>query len=192
VSLLDVPRQSFPLEAAAKVLLHDAAGLDVADEHGVDTPKRYVEMLRELTTPQPMKFTTFSNDGMDEMVVIDNIPFVSLCNHHVVPFMGVAHIGYIPNELIAGLSKFARVVDHFAKRLQIQERMTKQIADFLEEQLNPLGLAVILKAEHLCMTIRGAHAPGTKTTTSVMRGRFADHERTAKMEFLMRISNGHS
>jgi len=175
---------------AAEVLLRNTTGLDTEDEHGQDTPKRFVEMLRELTTPKPIKFTTFASDSIDEMIVVEAIPFVSLCSHHIIPFIGKAHIGYIPDKKLAGLSKFARVVHHFARALQVQERLTKQIADFLEENLQPLGVAVVLRAEHLCMSIRGAQASGALTYTAAMRGRFADHERTAKAEFLAEINRG--
>jgi GTP cyclohydrolase IA len=176
---------------AATVLLRIATGLDVEDPHGADTPKRFVEMLRELTTRPEIKWRTFPNDGTDEMIVVQGIPFVSLCEHHVVPFMGTAAIGYVPRDKIAGLSKFARVVQHFARALQVQERLTKQIADFLQEELYPRGVAVLLSAEHLCMTIRGAQVPGAVTTTADMRGVFADHERTAKAEFLSQLNGKH-
>lgn len=148
-------------------------------------------MLKELTTPQPIKFTTFPNDGMDEMIVQRNISFNSLCSHHVIPFMGMCHIGYIPGAKIVGLSKFARVVKHFSAKLQVQERLTREIADFLEEQLEPRGVAVVMEAEHLCMTIRGVQSPGTITYTADMRGFFNDHERTAKAEFFARLNGGH-
>jgi GTP cyclohydrolase IA len=176
---------------AAEVLLRTSAGLDIEDTHGTETPQRFVNMLRELTTPKDIKWKTFDNDGMDEMIVIEPIPFVSLCSHHVIPFMGAAYIGYIPKDRIAGLSKFARVVHHFSAALQVQERLTKQVADFLEQNLEPAGIAVVMKAEHLCMTIRGVQVPGAKTTTAAMRGRFSDHERTAKMEFLSHINGSH-
>jgi GTP cyclohydrolase I len=176
---------------AAEVLLRTAAGLDVKDQHGKDTPQRFVDMLKELTTPTPIKWKTFPNDGMDEMIVVGPIPFVSLCNHHVIPFVGVANIGYIPNEEVVGLSKCARVVRHFAHALQVQERLTKQVGDFLEENLKPLGLGVVMEAEHMCMTIRGVQSPGTRTYTAAMRGRFADHTKTAKAEFLARLNGGH-
>jgi GTP cyclohydrolase I len=125
------------------------------------------------------------------MIVQRDIPFVSLCNHHVLPFIGVAHIGYIPSDKNVGLSKFGRVVHHFARRLQVQERMTTQISSFLSGALNPVGLAVVVEAEHLCMTIRGVQVPGTRTSTQKMTGVFADHTKTAKMEFLSRINGGH-
>jgi len=174
----------------ARALLQSVAGLE-DDEHGEDTPDRFVAMLREMTTPEPIKWKVFTNDGYDEMLIARDIPFVSLCNHHVVPFIGKADIGYIPGDKIIGLSKFARVVKHFAAGLQLQERLTKQIADYIEEHLNPLGVAVVMEAEHLCMTIRGVQSPGTRTYTAAMRGRFSEHDRTAKAEFLSRINNGH-
>jgi GTP cyclohydrolase I len=175
---------------AAEVLLRVAAGLKM-DNHGKETPRRFVNMLKELTTPQDIKWKTFPADGADQMVVVRNIPFVSLCNHHVVPFVGKADIGYIPDELIVGLSKFARVVKHFASGLQIQERLTQQVADFITSHLLPKGVAVVMEAEHLCMTIRGVQAPGTRTYTAVMNGVFNDHTRTAKAEFLSRLNGGH-
>jgi len=176
---------------AAEVLLRTAAGLDIHDMHGQDTPTRFVHMLKEMTTPTPIKWKTFPNESIDEMIIVRDIPFVSLCNHHVVPFIGKANVGYIPDQMVAGLSKFARVVHHFAHSLQVQENLTKQIADYLEENLMPLGIAVTMEAEHLCMTIRGVQVPGTRTYTAAMRGRFADHERTAKAEFLARLNGGH-
>lgn len=176
---------------AAEVLLRLAAKLDVNDLHGQDTPMRFFNMLRELTTPEPIKWKTFPNDGMDEMIIVDEIPFTSLCNHHVVPFIGFARVGYVPDKEVAGLSKFARVVKHYAMALQTQERLTSQVADFIEENLKPRGVIVQVKAEHMCMTIRGAQSPGTKTTTTAVKGVFADHERTAKMEFLMSINGSH-
>lgn len=177
-------------EDAAEYLLRQACGL-TPDEHGIDTPKRFVAMLRELTTPQEFEFRTFEAKNIDQMIIARNIPFVSVCNHHVIPFVGKADIGYIPGDHIAGLSKFARVVHYFARRLQVQERLGEQIANYLEDALRPKGLAVVLESEHLCMTIRGVQAPGTTTYTAVMRGHFGDHERTAKAEFLQRI-NGKS
>lgn len=177
-------------QGAAQYILQEACGL-MDDDHGKDTPERFVAMLRELTTAESPKFTTFPANKVDQMVIVRDIRFVSLCNHHVVPFIGKADIGYIPKDKIAGLSKFARVVNFFAKSLQVQERLTEQIADFLVNALDPRGVAVVLEAEHLCMTIRGAQAPGTKTYTAVMRGHFGDHDRTAKSEFLARVNGNH-
>lgn len=187
---------SFPSEAAppedpdegvygaARFLLENATGLDVESPHGQKTPERFVRMLRELTTPEEYEFTTFPADGYDEMIVEERIPFVSLCNHHIIPFTGYAYVGYIPDEKMAGLSKLARVVKFFAASLQTQEQLTSQIAEALEDELAPKGVAVVLKAEHFCMTIRGVKAPGALTTTSKMTGVFADHSRTAKAEFM--------
>jgi len=178
------------LEETARRLLESACNLQ-PDEHGLDTPKRFVAMLRELTTPQPFDFKVFDSKDADQMVIVRNIPFVSVCNHHVIPFVGKADIGYIPGPYHAGLSKFARVVQYFAKGLQVQERLTKQVADYLEEKLKPRGLAVVMEAEHMCMTIRGVQSPGTSTYTAEMRGFFNDHTRTAKAEFLDRINGKH-
>jgi GTP cyclohydrolase I len=118
---------------------------------------------------------------------VKQIPFVSVCNHHVIPFIGHAWVGYVPNGELAGLSKFARVVEHFARRLQVQEELTTDVHSYLEANLTPRGLAVRMEAEHLCMTIRGAQAPGVTTVTTKTSGVFADHSRTAKMEFLEAI-----
>lgn len=195
---LSEPRGSLGLlrpQTHAQYLLRATTGL-ADDAHGADTAARFVKMLEDLTecggnhdVQQCSKWRTFDSTS-DEMIVVQDIPFVSLCNHHVLPFIGIVHVGYIPNKLIAGLSKFKRVVDHYARQLQVQERMTSQIADFLEHALEPKGLAIVVKAEHMCMSIRGAQAHGTFTTTNAMRGFFADHDRTAKMEFLTMINGG--
>ena len=124
------------------------------------------------------------------MVIVNDIEFVSVCNHHVVPFIGKAHIGYVPDKTIAGLSKFPRVVHHFARRLQVQERMTKDITEFLEDRLEPKGVMVVLQAQHLCMAIRGVRSMNAYTTTSKVTGVFADHTRTAKAEFLQFLKGG--
>jgi GTP cyclohydrolase I len=146
-------------------------------------------MLKELTTPESFNFTVFDNtSGLDEMITLEKIPFYTLCAHHIVPFYGHAHVAYVPDGSIAGLSKFARAVKAMARKLTVQEELTSEIADFLEEKLNPQGVAVVLRAEHLCMAMRGAQAPGVITTTSAMRGVFADHSRTAKAEFLAAIN----
>jgi len=175
----------------AESLLQIHAGLDVTNVHGKDTPKRFVSMLDELTgckdcLGECMKWKTFKSE-VDQMVVVNRIPFASVCNHHVVPFVGHAWIGYVPDKEVAGLSKFARVVHHFARKLQVQEELTAEVAGFLDESLNPRGVIVVMEAEHLCMTIRGVQTPGTITRTVETHGVFADHERTAKAEFLMGI-----
>jgi GTP cyclohydrolase IA len=155
---------------------------DFESEHMEGTPARHAKMLLELTTPVPFEFTTFRSTS-DEMIVVEGIEFVSLCAHHIVPFIGKAHIAYVPRKHIAGLSKFARCVRYHAADLTVQEELTTKIANHIEDVLDPLGVAVVLRAEHLCMTIRGVQAPGTKTTTSKMTGVFADHTRLARTEF---------
>ena len=138
----------------------------------------------ELLTPEPFSMTTFSNhEGYDELVVVRDIPFQSLCMHHVLPFHGVAHVAYLPAERILGLSKLARVVDLFACDLQLQERLTTQIAGWLQQQLQPKGVGVVLEAEHLCMSLRGVQKPGAKTVTSALHGLVRDDPRTRE-EFL--------
>lgn len=169
---------------AARFLLENATGLDVESPHGRDTPRRFVKMLYELTTPQPFEFTVFPAEGYDQLITVRDIPFVSLCNHHIVPFIGRAHVGYIPQEKMAGLSKLARTVKFFAAGLQTQENLTSQIADHVQANLDPLGVAVVVDAEHMCMTIRGVQTPGALTRTSAMLGVFGDHDRTAKAEFM--------
>ncbi|HRP99672.1 MAG TPA: GTP cyclohydrolase I FolE [Terrimesophilobacter sp.] len=157
-------------EAAVAELL-TALGRDVATEHLADTPRRVAASLIELLTPHEFEFTTFPNDeGYDELVLVRDIPFTSLCEHHLLPFRGVAHIGYLPGERLVGLSKLARAVELFARDLQVQERLTKQIADYLEEQLAPRGVSVVIEAEHTCMTMRGVQAVGSLTVTKAFTG----------------------
>jgi GTP cyclohydrolase I len=147
-------------------------------------------MVRDLTDgSEDWNFTTFKSDS-HELVINKNIKFVSLCAHHVAPFTGVCHIGYIPDGMIAGLSKFARCVQSAAHTLTAQEELTTAIADQLEEILNPLGLAVVMEATHSCMTNRGAQAHGTETTTSAMRGVFLDNTRGSKSEFFTLLYGG--
>jgi GTP cyclohydrolase IA len=170
-------------EEAARALL-EAIGADPADEGLADTPRRVAAALAELLTPVPFNPTTFPNDGgYDELVVARAIPFASLCQHHLLPFYGVAHVGYLPGDRILGLSKLARVVELFAHDLQTQERLTSQVAGWLTEHLEPRGVGVVLEAEHLCMTVRGVQAPGVRTVTSALRGRVRDDPRT-RAEFL--------
>ena len=148
--------------------------------------RAYAEML----SPQPFDLTTFPNDeAYDELIVIRDIPFHSLCEHHLLPFIGVAHIGYLPGSRILGLSKFARVVEHFARRLQVQERLTSQIAQWLNQNLSPRGVGVVLEAEHLCMSLRGVRAGGTRTVTSALHGTVRHDERT-RSEFLALVGIG--
>ncbi|MCD2444270.1 GTP cyclohydrolase I FolE [Agromyces sp. SYSU K20354] len=171
--------------AAVEALLA-ALGRDPRSTHLAETPRRVADALIELLTPQPFAATTFVNDEhYDELVVVADIPFSSLCEHHLLPFRGVAHVGYVPGERLVGLSKLARVVELFARDLQVQERMTRQIADWIDETLEPLGVGVVLEAEHLCMSLRGVQAEGTRTVTSSLVGSVRDDDRTRR-EFLAR------
>jgi GTP cyclohydrolase IA len=171
------------MESAVAELL-DALGVDLTDESLQDTPRRVAAAYSELLTPLPFEPTTFPNDeGYDELVVARSIPFHSLCEHHLLPFHGVAHVAYLPGDRIVGLSKLGRVVESFARRLQVQERMTVQIADWIEEYLEPRGVGVVLEAEHLCMSLRGVQKPGTMTVTSALHGIVRDDART-RQEFL--------
>jgi GTP cyclohydrolase I len=178
-SPIDLPRAEY---AAGELL--DALGVDLDDESLRDTPRRMAAMYAELLTPAPFTATTFPNDGgYDELVVATGIPFHSLCEHHLLPFVGVAHVGYLPGDRIVGLSKLARVVEHFARELQVQERLTTQIADWLDDHLQPKGVGVVLEAEHLCMSLRGVQKPGARTITSALHGLVRDDGRT-RQEFL--------
>jgi GTP cyclohydrolase IA len=179
--------------SAAERAAHDllvALGVDLTDESVRDTPRRIARMYDELLTPRPFNPTTFPNDGgYDELVVATSIPFHSLCEHHLLPFVGVAHIGYLPGERIIGLSKLARIVDLFARNLQVQERLTTQIAGWLDEHLRPKGVGVVLQAEHLCMSLRGVQKPGSQTVTSALHGLVRDDPRT-RQEFLALTGRG--
>src|SRR3954464_14945455 len=171
------------VERAARGLLA-ALGADVDDESLRDTPRRMAAAYAEMLSPEPFNATTFPNDGhYDELVVVRDIPFHSLCEHHLLPFVGVAHVGYIPGERIVGLSKLARVVDHFARALQVQERLTTQVAGWFQRGPGPKGVGVVLEAEHTCMSRRGATKPGTRTVTSALPGLVRDDPRT-RQEFL--------
>jgi GTP cyclohydrolase I len=177
------------VERAARDLLA-ALGADLGSEGLRDTPRRMADAYTELLTPQPFSLTTFPNDeGYDELVVVRDIPFHSLCMHHVLPFHGVAHVAYLPAERILGLSKLARVVELFARDLQLQERLTTQVASWLQEQLQPKGVGVVLEAEHLCMSLRGVQKPGAKTVTSALHGLVRDDPRT-RAEFLNLTGGG--
>lgn len=170
-------------EGAARELLR-ALGADLDEEGLRETPRRMVDTLIELLTPERFNFTTFPNHaGYDELIVVRDIPFQSLCMHHVLPFHGVAHIAYLPRERIVGLSKLARVVELFARELQLQERLTVQVAGWLQKELEPKGVGVVLEAEHLCMSLRGVQKPGARTVTSALHGLVRDDART-RDEFL--------
>ena len=175
--------------AAAELL--DALGVDLTDESLRDTPRRMAAMYAELLTPAQFTATTFPNDGgYDELVVATGIPFHSLCEHHLLPFHGVAHVGYLPGERIVGLSKLGRVVDLYARRLQVQERLTTQVARWLCDALEPRGVGVVIEAEHLCMSLRGVQKPGARTITSALHGVVRDDPRT-RQEFLA-LTGGHT
>lgn len=164
--------------------LLDALGVDTAADGLADTPTRVAHAFAEMLTPQPFDVTTFPNEeGYDELVVARAIPFASLCEHHLLPFTGQAYVGYLPDERLVGLSKLARVVDHFSRRLQVQERLTAQVANFLQAALAPKGVGVVLEAEHLCMSLRGVKAEGSRTVTSALKGIVRDDPRT-RSEFL--------
>jgi GTP cyclohydrolase I len=170
-------------EAAVKELLA-SLGADLLGEDVRETPRRVAAMYRELLTPEEFTFTTFENGaGYDELVLVRDIPFVSLCAHHLLPFTGHAHVAYVPGERIGGLSKLARAVIHFARSLQVQERLTKQVADLIQNELEPKGVGVVVEAEHQCMTIRGVQAIGTRTVTSTMYGLLRTNSGT-RQEFL--------
>jgi GTP cyclohydrolase IA len=161
-----------------------ALGQDLSDEQLLDTPRRVAASYAELLTPAPFTPTTFPNDeGYDELVLARAIPFASLCQHHLLPFVGVAHVGYLPAGRFLGLSKLARVVERFARRLQLQERLTTQVAAWLQDQLAPRGVGVVLEAEHLCMTMRGVRAAGARTVTSALHGLLRSDPRS-RQEFL--------
>jgi GTP cyclohydrolase IA len=171
------------LQHAVSDLLR-AIGADVGTDGLRETPRRVAEAYAELLTPPAFRATTFPNDGgYDGLIVAQAIPFHSLCMHHLLPFRGVAHVGYLPGERIIGLSKLARVVERFARALQIQESLTVQIADWLEAELRPAGVGVRLEAEHMCMSLRGVQRPGARTVTSALRGTIRDDAQT-RQEFL--------
>ncbi|CAL9334585.1 GTP cyclohydrolase I FolE [Streptomyces sp. R1] len=170
-------------ERAAREFLA-ALGIMVDSEGTRDTPARMARGYAELLTARPFRMTTFPNDeGYDELVLARDIPVRSVCQHHMLPFVGKAHVGYLPGARILGLSKLARVVEHFACRPQVQERLTKQTADWLAEQLRPRGVGVVVEAEHTCMTLRGVQATGSKTVTSTMLGTLRD-DPASRHEFL--------
>ncbi len=170
------------IEAAVREILI-AIGEDPDREGLVETPSRVARMYEEifagLEDDPTRHLKLFNETGNEEMVVVRDIPLYSMCEHHLLPFMGKAHIAYIPSDgKVIGLSKLARICESFAKRPQLQERLTAQIADFLDEHLNPMGVAVVVEAEHLCMTMRGARASGAQTRTSALRGTMRSDSKT--------------
>jgi GTP cyclohydrolase I len=180
--------QVFDVDAikAAVTQLLRAVGEDPTREGLVDTPRRIAEMYQEILQgmqqdPREVLKVGFDEDHQ-EMVIVRDIPFYSLCEHHLLPFHGTFHVGYVPRGRVVGISKLARVVEIFARRPQLQERLTSQIADILMQELQPAGVAVVGCAEHLCMTMRGVKKPGAKVVTSANRGVFRVNEAT-RLEF---------
>jgi GTP cyclohydrolase IA len=174
------------LEAAERAVadLLIAFGEDPASAGLADTPARVARSFAELLTASSYDATTFPNgEGYDELVLARDIPFHSLCQHDLLPFSGIAHVAYLPGERIVGLSKLARIVDHYSRRLQMQERLTGQVADWIDGHLAPKGVGVVLEAEHTCMSLRGVQKSGSRTVTSALRGLVRDDPRT-RQEFL--------
>ncbi|MGO4595869.1 GTP cyclohydrolase I [Leifsonia sp. 2TAF2] len=170
-------------EVAAEAFLA-ALGVPLDSDHLRETPGRMARAWAEMLTPRPFELTTFPNDeGYDELVVARNIPVRSLCEHHLLPFTGRAWVAYLPGDRILGLSKLARVVELFACRPQTQERLTKQVADWLQDRLQPRAVGVVIAAEHSCMTLRGVNAVGSSTVTSTLLGTLRDDARS-RAEFL--------
>jgi GTP cyclohydrolase IA len=180
-------RQEVNLPAAERAVrdLLLALGRDPSSPHLADTPRRVAESFNEMLTPREFDLTTFPNDeNYDELVLARNIPVQSLCEHHMLPFTGVAHVGYLPRETILGLSKLARVVELFARDLQVQERLTVQVANWLQEHLAPKGVGVVIEAEHMCMSMRGVQARGSRTITSSVHGVLRE-DAASRQEFFM-------
>ena len=170
-------------ERAAAAFL-DALGVPGDTDATAATPRRMAQAYAELLTPRSFALTTFPNDeNYDELVLASGIPVQSVCEHHMLPFVGTAHVGYLPGERILGLSKLARVVELFARRPQVQERLTTQVADWLQTHLQPRGVGVVVEAEHLCRTLRGVRSGNTSTTTSTLRGALREDARS-RAEFL--------
>lgn len=177
--------------AAARSFL-EALGVACATPATLDSPRRMASAYAEMLTPRRFDLTTFDNDeGYDEMVVVCDIPVQSICEHHLLPFTGVAHVGYLPGERILGLSKFARVVEMFSRRPQVQERLTKQVADWLDSELSPRGVGVVVIAEHSCMSLRGSRAVGATTRTTAVTGAMRNDPMT-RAEFLAAVDERRS
>ena len=177
------------LSAAEKAAGELLTALGIPHDSGplAGTPGRIARAYAELLTPREFSMTTFPNDeGYDEMVIARDIPFTSLCEHHLLPFIGTAVVAYLPGDRILGLSKLARVVEQFARRPQVQERMSTQIARWLDEELSPKGVGIVLRAEHTCMTVRGVKKPGTSTVTTRFLGSFRDNP-DDQMRFMMLV-----
>jgi len=180
--------------AAVRTLI-EWAGDDPDREGLLDTPRRVIKAYRELfsgyeSDPKDYLARTFEEvGGYDELVVLRDIRVVSFCEHHMLPFLGKAHVGYLPNDRVVGISKLARVVHGFARRLQIQEKLTAQIAEAIQDILKPKGVGVVIVSEHSCMTMRGVNTPGSRLTTSTLLGEVRDDPRT-RQEFFDLVRNG--
>ena len=184
VRVVDASKLDLAAAERAALELLRAVGADLDSPGLIGTPRRVAASFAELLTPAEFGATSFPNEGRyDELVVVRDIHFHTLCMHHLLPFYGQAHVAYLPGERIIGISKLARVVETYARDLQLQERMTVQIADRLEQDLRPRGVGVVLSAEHTCMTIRGVRKPGARTVTSALRGSLRDDARTRQELF---------
>src|SRR6476620_5414726 len=191
-AVLRVVRPANPIDMLAAeradAALLIALGVAVDTESMAATPARMAHAYAEMFSPRPFDLTTFPNAaGYDELIIARSIPLHSVCEHHLLPFVGVAHVGYLPGERIIGLSKLARVVELFARRPHVQERLTQQVADWLQEQVAPRGVGVVVEAEHLCMTVRGVGARGASTVTSALHGRLRS-DATSRAEFFSLIA----
>lgn len=174
--------------ADAVRMILEGIGEDVEREGLCETPQRVARMYAEVfggltVNPADVVSTVFDDENHEEMVMVKDIPFYSMCEHHLIPFHGKAHVAYLPKGRLTGLSKMARLVEVFAKRPQLQERLTTQIADTLMESLAPHGVLVVVEAEHLCMSMRGVKKPGSITVTSAVRGSFCDRDATRSEAF---------
>ena len=178
------------IEQAVRTILV-ALGEDPEREGLHDTPRRVAAMYRGLLSREPLVLTDFENPRYDQMIVVKDIPISSLCEHHLLPFVGHCHIGYIPNGRVVGLSKLVRIARYHCAALQIQERLTEQIADDLQERLQPMGVAVTIEAEHTCMSVRGVKTPEVATVTSALRGVFLEKPE-ARAEFFAICRDGRS
>jgi len=195
LSATTVGKSSFDLPAITNSVsqILQAIGEDPAREGLVRTPERVARAYQEIlagyqTDPVQLVNGALFNVDYDEMVIVKDIEYYSLCEHHMLPFFGKAHVAYVPKGRVIGLSKIPRIVDMFAHRLQVQERMTQQIAEFIQEMINPWGVGVVIEGQHLCMMMRGIKKEQAKMTTSAMLGGFRKRLET-RMEFLNRISN---
>jgi GTP cyclohydrolase I len=183
---VEVPDLDAAADAARDFL--EALGVTCDSPGTLDSPRRMAHAYAEMLTPREFELTTFANDeGYDEMVVVCDIPLQSICEHHLLPFTGIAHVGYLPGERILGLSKFARVVEMFSRRPQVQERLTKQVTDWLDRELAPRGVGVVLEAEHSCMSLRGARVSGAITRTAALTGAMRSDPAT-RAEFFAAIA----